>query len=335
MRQAGSFANQVDAQRFAAYLITQGIAAHAEHEAGEWVIWIRDEDHLARAKDELRQFRNHSSDARYNGVERTAAEIRREEERLASERRKNIVEVRNRWGGSRLRATPLTTVLIGLSIAVSVFSGMGENTDGTILRTLLFQDSQARVEQLKSNELKLTPDELVKLSESANPQREILKRLTAGDLLSEIKRGEIWRLVTPIFIHFGVIHLVFNMYMFYQLGALIELRRGTASLGLMILAMAVLSNVAQALAPAEWGGGNTLFGGMSGVVYGLLGYAWMKTKFDPFAGILIRTDAVVIMLIWFLICVFGFLPNIGNWAHGVGFVSGLAIGYAPVLFRKQ
>ena len=82
-----------------------------------------------------------------------------------------------------------------------------------------------------------------------------------------------------------------------------------------------------------------MFGGMSGVVYGLLGYAWMKTRYDPFAGILIRTDAVVILLIWFLIGVFNGFSSMGlhmaNWAHGVGFLAGLVIGYAPVLFRKR
>ena len=320
MRQAGSLLNQVDAQRFVAFLVTLGIAALAEHEAGEWVIWIRDEDHLERAKGELQLFRKQPSDSRYNGVERTATEMRREEERLANERRKNIVEVRNRWGGLQLRATPLTSVMIGLSIAVAVFSGLGDKRDGTVMRTLMFQDPVSR-----NGQFQLAPEESQPLAES-------------GDRLSDIKRGEIWRIVTPIFIHFGVIHLVFNMYMFYQLGALIELRRGTAWFGLMVLAIAVLSNVAQALVPAEWGGG-TLFGGMSGVLYGLLGYAWMKTRYDPRAGILIRTDTVVILLIWFLIGVFNGLSAAGihmaNWAHGVGFLAGLAMGYAPVLFRKK
>ena len=83
--------------------------------------------------------------------------------------------------------------------------------------------------------------------------------------------------------------------MFHLLASLIESRRCTGILGLLILAIAVASNLGQALTPVEWGG-SPHFGGMSGVAYGLLGYAWMKTRYEPLLGIRIRDEVVFIML---------------------------------------
>ena len=68
--------------------------------------------------------------------------------------------------------------------------------------------------------------------------------------------------------------------------------------------------------------------GMSGVVYGLLGYAWMKGRFDPGSGLLLHPQTVAMMLIWFFLCLTGLMGNIANTAHAVGLVLGIAWGYA-------
>ena len=49
MRQVGSLPDQRDAERFAAYLVTQGIEAHAEQDSRDWAVWVRDEDQLDQA----------------------------------------------------------------------------------------------------------------------------------------------------------------------------------------------------------------------------------------------------------------------------------------------
>ena len=48
---------------------------------------------------------------------------------------------------------------------------------------------------------------------------------------SSLAKGELWRVITPIFGHFDGLHLIFNMIMFFQFGALIESLKGTAWLG--------------------------------------------------------------------------------------------------------
>jgi GlpG protein len=137
------------------------------------------------------------------------------------------------------------------------------------------------------------------------------------------RSGQVWRLLTPIFIHFSFLHLLFNMLWLKDLGTIIEVRQGAGRLVLLVAILAVASNVGQYLVS----GPN--FGGMSGVVYGLLAYIWMRGKCDPFSGYFIHPQIFIMMMIWFFLCLTGLLGNIANTAHAVGLVVGIIMGCLP------
>jgi GlpG protein len=302
MRQAGTIESETHARRFTDYLLTLGVIAQVEREPDGWAVWVRDENHLNDAKRQLQQFLSDPDDPRYRDVANQASQIRREATRKADQARRNVVDVRGRWNRLTSRRAPLTFTIIGICVAVFLWSEMGSTPNrNATMRTLGFVDV---VHQTDPN-----------LDLDAN----------RWDRLIDIRRGQIWRLITPIFLHMSIWHIAFNMYALYLFGSLIESRKGSLLLVLMVVVIGVISNVAEAVVESAY------FGGMSGVVYGLFGYAWMKSTYDPGSGIHISRFTVALLLIWFFVCFTGWLGPIANTAHGAGLVVGVAWGYAPVL----
>ncbi|MDF3037172.1 MAG: hypothetical protein K0S28_2446 [Paucimonas sp.] len=147
--------------------------------------------------------------------------------------------------------------------------------------------------------------------------------------LQQVGNGEIWRLFTPMFLHFGVLHIVFNMLWTWDLGRLIEARRGSVFYGAFVLALSVASNLAQ------YGKtGSPMFGGMSGVVYGLLGYVWGQGFGRSDLGFALNRSTVVMMLVWYALCWTGLLGPIANWAHTAGLIVGVGWGYISASSKK-
>ena len=88
------------------------------------------------------------------------------------------------------------------------------------------------------------------------------------------QNNEWWRLLTPMFIHFSLTHLVFNCLWVYVLGSKIELIDGYFTFINLVIFSSIISNLAQ-----HYFGGSALFGGSSGGIYRLLGYG-MTIEFE-------------------------------------------------------
>ncbi|MEX2142176.1 MAG: rhomboid family intramembrane serine protease [Pirellulales bacterium] len=316
MRQAGTIPEQPDAVRFADYLFAHGIAAKVEPEADAWAVWVRDEEHVPRAITELDHFLANPGDTKYATAEHEAKARRAKLARREDEVRRNFVDMSRRWDGRGAGPAPLTIGLIVLSIAVAVFTRLGGFFGGADEAT----------------------DPLINALGFTEAYRVIIDRVAAGETwhpLDAIRAGEVWRLVTPIFLHFSPWHLLFNMYMFYDFGRLIEGRRGTLKFGLLVLLIALTSNYGQYYFDTRWDPPYTSFGGMSGVIYGLFGYAWMKSRYEPTVEIFVHPNTVVLLILWFILCLVGVIGNIANWAHGVGLAVGMVIGIAPYAWRRM
>ena len=297
MRQIGSISDPAQAQVFVDYLMILGIPAQAESDEAGWVIWVRDENDVETARSNLAEFETNPDDLLYADVGREAKKLRDAELSRRRKAAKRTVDMRNQWSRPMSRRAPMVMTLIGLSILLGLLSGLGELRDGQIMRTLGFAD--------------------------------INTYLKTGDGLQQIRQGQIWRLVTPIFLHGGALHLIFNMYWLYILGIQVEVLKGTVRFGLIVLAIAVISNLAQFFI-----GGGPNFCGMSGVVYGILGYIWIKQQYEPASGFQLQSFTFFFLIIYMVIGFLGVIGNIANWAHLGGLLSGMAIAYIPVLFPR-
>jgi GlpG protein len=129
------------------------------------------------------------------------------------------------------------------------------------------------------------------------------------------------KMLSPILLHGGLIHLVFNMLWLWELGSRIEKAQSSVALLAVVLVLGILSNTVQYL----YGGGNN-FGGMSGVVYGLFAYIWMWQLFDPRKGLALPGSLIVFMLLSLVAMTALNLRIIANEAHLGGFLAGILYG---------
>ena len=138
--------------------------------------------------------------------------------------------------------------------------------------------------------------------------------------------NEWWRLITPTFLHFSITHLAFNSLWIYILGSKIERMDGRALFVMVFVLTSVLSNAGQLLWSQQY-----MFGGLSGAVYGLLGYCFILDLDKKRSRYNLPEALYLFMFIWLLVGftgilnIFGF-GNIANTAHLVGMIAGFIIG---------
>ncbi len=161
-----------------------------------------------------------------------------------------------------------------------------------------------------------------------------------GSAQQAFQAGQYWRLITPIFLHFGLLHVVFNSLWTWELGKRIEIAKGSFNLLGVILLIAIGSNIGQFLWQSQQHQ-IANFGGMSGVVYGLLGYIWVVGKFYRHPLFMLPPGMMIFMLGWLVFCMSGvfeiFAGNTGvaNAAHVCGLLMGLFLGFAHSLLQGR
>ncbi|MFC5695124.1 rhomboid family intramembrane serine protease [Pseudomonas sp. GCM10022186] len=195
----------------------------------------------------------------------------------------------------QLKDSRITSLVLLVTLVVAALTNLGDNF--SVIRWLSFQDFQ-----IEGDYIYFSP------------------------LAEGLEAGQWWRLVTPMLIHFGILHLAMNGMWFWELGRRIESRQGGPMLLVLTLGFSLVSDFAQ-----YFSSGASLFGGLSGVLYGLLGHCWVFQRLAPCPAYRLPSGVMAMMLIWLLVCLSGLITALGfgaiaNGAHVGGLVAGCTTG---------
>lgn len=284
MRRIGRLASDAASKLFGDVLYARGIENEVEKDAdGQSSVWVLDDARIEEASALFVRYQAEPGHADFQGASAAASVRRRAEE---AEAHKFQREAARQERVVALTGRPLATmVLVGASVVVTLMTGFGGNA---LANWFLISNFLAS---------------------------------SWWDGLMEIRHGQVWRLVTPIFLHLDILHLIFNVWWVKDLGAAVELAYGRRHMIWLCLVLAVASNLIQYIFSGPG------FGGMSGVVYGLFGFIWMRSRTDPSAPIQLPPFTIVFMLAWFFLCFFNVIPSIANGTHVGGLMFGTGWGY--------
>lgn len=137
------------------------------------------------------------------------------------------------------------------------------------------------------------------------------------------------KMISPILLHGGLLHLAFNMLWLWEFGRRIEAVQASWFMLVLIIVVALFSNTVQFLY-----GGSIYFGGMSGVVYGLFGYIVLWQLIDPAKSLALPGALVIFLLLSLVVMTAIDLEMIADEAHIGGLVAGAVFGAISAVFSR-
>lgn len=136
--------------------------------------------------------------------------------------------------------------------------------------------------------------------------------------------GQEWRLLTAVFLHFGILHITLNMFALYQGGALVERLFGSARFALIFLLSALSGSIV-----SGWGDPFRNSAGASGAIFGVYGalLAFLAVRRADFPPTLLKSISVSAGLFTLYSLGIGWAhPIINNSAHVGGLLGGFIAG---------
>ncbi|MEZ4287290.1 MAG: rhomboid family intramembrane serine protease [Polyangiales bacterium] len=267
--------------------------------SGQFDLWVHEEDRMDEARDILAKFRpNDERLVELSDMAQMERRRKRAEEKALERRSERIRKELADQQAQRIGTVTMT--LIGISVVVFFLTSMGENTEVVTRLTL--------------TDFNFVPGIAYPVSSSG-----------LGILATQP-----WRLITPMFLHFGILHIFFNLWWLKDLGTIVERQFSGRYLLALVLAIGVVSHLAQ-----YYIAGPTVFGGMSGVVYGLFTFIWIRGRMDPTFPYRIPRNLVIFMMAWFALGFTGRVGPIANYVHAGGLVVGGVWGALSARFRKR
>ena len=319
MRLLGKIVNLEQATLLAEYLNIQGIEVAIEQAEDGAVVWVRDEDHVPRAQHEFLLFVKNPQDPVY---EATLLHDRQQQSKKSLARASHPLKTAKRSATARHASleppvkekddsspmlqrslaarAPLTVVLVTLSLLVALM--INQASLSSVKRGLSFWDTAHQVDE--------------QWERNRNGWDDIARR------------GQVWRLITPSFLHQFSGLLVFNLILLFFLGSLVESRYGTLRVAIIVLAAAIAGNIGEYTF-----GQQPEFGGISGVVFGLFGYACVNSMLDPDSKVRIPPVVVIGMIVWLGL---GFTDVLDkHHMHLFGLLTGIVIAALAGMFKRQ
>ncbi len=287
MRLLTTVPDQAEAKTLGDALYAEGVATTIkETRDSSFAVWVHDETQMEQARTFLNGFDPKSSEV--SDMARKARAKRRQEAKADEQLRVKTEKIRQQIDAKQnMRIGTVTTGLIAISVVVFLLTDTGDKID--TVRYFTF--------------IPLVPVE---------------GGYVWGNL-GAIWQGQPWRLITPIFLHFGYMHIFFNMWWMKDLGTAVERVFSGRYLLTFVLLTGAFSNSLEFIVS-----GPTKFGGMSGVVYALFAFIWIRGRLDPSFPYRMPQQLATFMMIWLALGFTGFVGPIANWVHTGGLVSGAA-----------
>ena len=137
--------------------------------------------------------------------------------------------------------------------------------------------------------------------------------------------GEVWRLLTSMFLHFGILHLLYNMIVLVSMGDVLEEMVGSFKFLMIYLLGGILGNVAS-LVIELYTGKYAVSAGASGAVFAVIGAILIITVTDSRR---VSSERIMRMMIMVALMIIQGFTEAGtdNAAHVGGLVAGVLLGF--------
>ncbi|TWT59233.1 rhomboid family intramembrane serine protease [Allorhodopirellula solitaria] len=314
MRRIGNLPGESQANRFCDYLQTQSIDAKASSTdesapaaSTSHDIWVRHEQDVPRAREFFAEYEANPSAKEYDVSAEAARQRKQRSQQIAQKiaaQKKAQMQIRRSQatgfgGGQSPGSIPVTIGFVVLATIIGFVTNFSDLRVNQTTAIWLF------------NTLSCVDFPLYQMT---------------GDLMASVKRGEIWRLFTPMLLHGSMMHLAFNMLNLVFLGGVVERIHGHWFFLALFLACGGVGTLVQILLPPAWGGAMVI--GASGGVLGIFGFIWIRPKVQQGYPVEIPPIGVIYMLGFIALCFTPLMPGIANGAHIGGLVTGMLIAVA-------
>ena len=351
MRLIGDVASEDDAVSAIAILEAEGIAAGFDKIEDKIQIWVEDEDELGKAQEILDTYKSAPQKKRF---------IKAKAKRVVSEKKSTFNPI-------------LTKIIAGVCIFFFFWTWLQEigimKKDSAVfniveltpLAATMLYDYPKTFELMRSfiaqypirseKDLKTLPEEgkqLFRQIERTPYWQGIYQWVLTGQglkapLFEKIKEGQFWRLISPVFLHGNILHILFNLLWLWLLGRMVEERIRPLSYLLLMLVIGIVSNTAQYLMSGPF------FIGYSGIITGLAGFIFVRQKKAPWEGYPLPRSTLIFLLIFiFGMALLGvvdfflqkfqihFFPmRLANTAHIVGLFVGALCAFIPYFYKRR